>query len=98
MKNREAKILMLGCVRQRENGECYILTNISIQSSWLEGGPTLSKSKYIGHIGMIDEPIMDEIESEVRDFCQKLNLSKKETERAIAIYPKEYVPVKSDDD
>lgn len=95
MKNKEAKLLMLNCIREREDGECFILNRMSIKTSSLGGGPTLSISTYIGHIGMEDEP---NIKVDVRDFCQKLNLPKKETERAIATYPKEYVPVKSDED
>lgn len=95
MKNKEAKLLMLNCIREGENGECFILNRMSIKTSTLDGGPTLSRETYVGHIGMEDEP---NIKIDVREFCKNLNLSKKETERAIATYPKEYVPVKSDCD
>lgn len=50
MKNKEAKILMLNCVKPCDNGECYIVNQVSIKTGNLAIGSVISRSSYIGDI------------------------------------------------
>lgn len=68
MNNKKAKQLMFGCIKSRENGECYIVESVSIKTSDLENGSVISKSKYIGDL---DSP---EVFTNVSEFCKRLGL------------------------
>lgn len=68
MENKKAKQLMFGCIKSRDNGECYIVESVSIKTSDLENGSVLSKSKYIGDL---DSP---EVFGNVVKFCERLGL------------------------
>lgn len=68
MDNKKAKQLMFGCIKSRENGECYIIESVSIKTSDLGNGSVMSKSKYIGDL---DSP---EVLDNVSEFCKRLGL------------------------
>lgn len=50
MKNKAAKKLMLGCIKSRDNGECYIIDSVSIKTHNLADGSVIAHSTYIGEL------------------------------------------------
>lgn len=71
MKNKEAKKLMLNCIKSRDNGECYILNSVSIKTGYLEYGSVISHSTYIGDLDS------NQALSAVCELIDKLSISKR---------------------
>ena len=75
MKNRKAKRLMIGCVKSRDNGECYILASVSIKTSDLTNGSVMAHSDYIGDLDSNQAMLA------VCEFLTKLSFSKKDRKK-----------------
>ena len=67
MKNKKAKQLMFGCIKSRDNGECYLVEQVRITGN-LQDGSVIAYSKYIGDL---DTP---EVFDNVDKFCKRLGL------------------------
>jgi hypothetical protein len=68
MDNKKAKQLMFGCIKSRENGECYVVEKVSIKTANLKEGSTVVYSRYIGDLDS------SEVLNNIEDFCRKLGL------------------------
>ena len=68
MKNKKAKQLMFGCIKSRDNGECYELTRVSITGSDLQEGSVIAHSRFIGELDT--QEVFDNVEK----FCKRLGL------------------------
>lgn len=67
MDNKKAKQLMFGCIKSRDNGECYLVEQVSITGN-LQDGSVIAYSKYIGDLDT--QEVFDEVEK----FCKRLGL------------------------
>lgn len=68
MDNKEAKQLMFGCIKSRDNGECYIVEQVSIKTCNLQDGSVIAYSKFIGELDT------QEVFDNVDKFCKRLGL------------------------
>ncbi|AGN51654.1 hypothetical protein VPLG_00215 [Vibrio phage eugene 12A10] len=67
MKNKKAKQLMFGCIKSRDNGECYLVEQVHITGN-LQDGSVITYSKFLG--GLDTQEVFDNVEK----FCKRLGL------------------------
>ncbi|CAM0060641.1 hypothetical protein VPHK406_0198 [Vibrio phage K406] len=68
MNNKKAKQLMFGCIKSRDNGECYVVEQVSITGSDLQEGSVITYSKFLGELDT--QEVFDNVEK----FCKRLGL------------------------
>ncbi len=67
MKNKKAKQLMFGCIKSRDNGECYLVEQVHITDN-LQDGSVIAYSKFLGELDT--QEVFDNVEK----FCKRLGL------------------------